>query len=1452
MNKRRLVLTILLAIITAVLLSVCVSAEISVKKGVVVGLDPAVTYDYAPVTMSTYKSPKYTEIKGVSEISGLSAGLWYIYDRSTVSVTAVWIGGDTDKRTSIGEVYYNSSYKKDVVRASNGEGWKDGVWTGKGCFNHSTFATYYLSDLGGNHLTTTDAEKVIAGTISRKALRDKAQSIKYQYAYAPEEIMPIEELYSLAFSTGVRQGSIQISYSDDADDPITKTKYVLYTMEKDGSVSSHVALLPSAYSGSGAKNSHTLRVKDIYPDATGWVIGIEVYPYGDIPIDGLSFSHIGSRVINTIFYLEFNPSGYTTKYKGGSIQIPFQYNGINKSYVDGYADGTFKPDSAITKAEAIALLAKIIGDLGEDKPGDPGFADCTVNDWFYDDVSFISWVGGLSHIDGARLHPNEAITRGELAQILFSLALPDKSTSCSFKDVDSTNPYYTAICSLEAAGVIDGYSDRTFRPYGTITRAETVTMINRLINLKADETTMVKESVKNHFPDAQGHWAEYQIIMASNDNVKTPHHLEASASGLFETENTIQFETDYIRITINKSNGKTISVINKYDNSDITKVTATPWFTSGTTSSGFLIYPTAVAIVDNRLEVTYDFGFKAYFIFDIKDDFFTVELDSELPIGMGTLTFAQFDVDTPFSDEDEDSYRLSGVTMTAHTNSSYFPGGASIKTNAKVMKKFGCIGAKYAVAFSKFGGKVEGEHRALLKKIVTHIDPKLGAVSNHGGPYTHDYTDTFGDYVILSGGFTAATAKETAQVMKKYSIDQLDMHQGGSTFIQGEFNFVCAKESGETFTTAKQFYERVGYIAVEEGIQIGMHTYSSLVPANATTILKNPKWQQQISYDTRHVLTLAEGISASVRVFPTNEDASTLTMAETAVPWSGPATQYYLIEEEIVRATAFDSTGLTTVTRGQCGTTAASHPAGAEIRQLQCWYGMFQPIPGSELFYHIADLTAKSFNEGNFEMIYLDGLESFSPFVPSSEAWYYYATFIQRVISGCERSPIIEGSAFPLGFWTSRARGGAWDHSHRDYKNFNANHLKSNKNLLNYYCTATMGWFHYSPDMGSGYKNTTVKTVFRDDLDHMGSICVAYDMTTVCQPFSVANFKTYKSLADNTLYFSLYSRLRKGGYFSPNVKKTLRLGITEGKEYKLEEQADGSWAFREMTYLKNKILDNTDDLYISGKGTNLYDKQTPYIRIEQRFSTLGANEQVIYDFDDSVQVVAGQFDTVAAGGTDRQAYKIKVYGNNSSTNAIMLSLNNELNFCIPLNFSGWREFILMDADNSDHPGYTFSGENEYFRGTMDFNITSVKVILCGTCTGVRLDDLIACTAVNSPASMPTVTVGNSSITFGTTVRSGEYIEYFPELNKAYLHSYAVGSNGKNGVAKTVTEIPFEGLLTVPEGDFTYTYSAFAEAEAPLRAQVVLGLKSEEIIANEDTWVAPKVELDEDLQWVTLK
>lgn len=1535
--KFKLVVTVMLTALFVALFAISASAEVVVNNGVVTGLNPNENYQYAQVTLENYATPSYTSVaSGATKIEGLTAGIWYILNTSTSERTAIWIPGEAEDRNDIGELFINTTGYSEVKSKTNiSDAWTAGVWTGYGNAypKEGANSPYYLTGKGNGHgVDGSILDEYIAGTKTRKDIVDLMQASYFKYAYRPQEIIPVEELYTISFATGVRQGSLAYSYADSASDKVFKTKFVLYTMDESGVVTPHEALVPTEYD---KRITHAISIEENFPKADGWVVGIKIYPYGEVPTSGLSFSHNGKlssgATVNTLFFVEYIPSGYNTATKRGNIRIPTQYNGANTSYIEGYGNGIFNPDGNITKAETATLLARLMN-LGEEIPSiyTSKFADCTVNDWFYNAVSYVETLSGFDHIKGARLNPNKAITRGEFAQIVFALSNAIIVEESSFKDVDSDNEYFEAICSLADIGIINGYADGTFRPDATITRAEAVTVLNRIINLVADENTVVKSSVKNTFNDVDGHWAEYQILMAANDNVKSKHHLEASAAELFDNGTTIEFETDHVKIAVNKKGGKVASVINKYDGTDISASTTTPWFAYITANSGANFYPTTLEIEDNRLAVTFSNKSKAYFIIDVQNDYFTLELDSALPLTDKSITFGNLSVNTEFS-SDPDSYRLSAVSMNANTNMVNRPGGSALKTTGYAMRKFNPMGAKLGITFSKYGGETGDDHRILLKEITDAIDPTMGTRSTHGGAYSYDNADVYYDYIITSSlpyivdpDYTKSdylTLNEDFNdyfaMLSKHGINQIYLHTSSSgTFVQGNMEFVGARTSEERTNgirlTTEEFKNRIQPFAEEYAIDLGLHTYSSLVDVQATTILADPKWQKQIAYG--EILTLSGSIEADTTEFITKEETSSIKLTGTnsdgtpstaALPYRGPDTSYFLIDEEIVLVERVGETELYVSARGQCGTEAVAHDDGAEIRHLLGHYSKFQPIPGSDLFYHVADLIAEAYNVGGFDIVYLDAFESFArePFCSSDECWYYYSSFVQRIVSGCDKSPLMAGSSFEANFWNARSRAGAIDHGRRGHKEFNYYHMISNLKFYDNYLSTTLGWFHFAPDFDVEHKNAQNKTMFTDDLDLMGTMGIAFDMGITANGFSFTNYTNQSHLSNNTMYHSLYSRLRKAGYFSDTVKKTLQEGILNGKEYKIDYN-DGTWAFREMTYAMHTVFDLADTAYATGNGNNPYSAQEPYIRIEQRYSTLGneADAVSVLAFDETVDIntLAGKHEFSAIDLSKHKAFKVKVKGNSNPDDGILLmfgtnaAVKSYIYFFLPTNHEGWREFILIDADQGEYEGYEFEGDSitsddgAVFRANFPFAYTnSITMALCGDCEGVMIDDVTAYPMVDTPVSQIKLTINGSTVTFDTRwdesyipsfyhdykyMGSGDYIEYIPSLGKAYLHYYEdtySGSTWKSSTAH-VREISVSGTVpTVPAGDFTYTYSATAadSTTAPLRAKVVVGLQSDELIENEAGWDTTQAEealakealenLDpygltlQDLQYITL-
>ncbi len=1147
-------------------------------------------------------------------------------------------------------------------------------------------------------------------------------------------------------------------------------------------------------------------------------------------------------------------------------KIPYQYNGANAAYINGYAGNVFKPGNNMTKAEACTIFARLL--LGtQDIPSGytTRFTDVKESDWFYNAIAYLDQTGYFYTIEGDKYNPNANITRAEFVELAYLSCILSESKQVSFKDVDTSNKYYTAIMAAAASGLVNGYGDGTFGPDKTITRAEVVTVINRVLGLLSNEDTVNKANLERVFGDISGHWAEYQILMASNNNVRGAYFDKIDKTAVKETKTTIEFETKHVKVVINKKGGKVTELINLATGENVVGTSSTPCFAYLISGNGANIAPTEADLLDDgRILMTFKGGYEAYFIVEVYDNFFAVTLDCNLPASLKGAAIGVLSTKEEYSTTDANSYRLSAMPMNTNTNSANSTNGSAKATIGRTYTFTPqTMGAKMGITFGTYGNI-----REYLKDITDAIDPNVGLTSTAGGPYALDNPDLFKDYVIMSSGINLDNVAEVSQLASKYAVGQIDIHQGGSTFIQADFNFKCAltaeeKEKG-VFGTAAMFKERIADVAHKNNVQLGLHTYSSLVPTSAVNILTNPTYQKQICYDAT-TYTLRGKLTRFRTNIKTNEDASKFKVGDSAAPWNGPYTRYILIDEEIILVQQGTSSGFLNVKRGQLGTTATVHEDGAEIRQFLGHYGMFQPIPGSDLFYHVADLTAKAYNEGDFDMIYLDGFESFArdAFCPSEQRYYYYGEFARRIVSQCIKAPIMEySSGAPTCLWAARGRGGATDSANRAYKQHKINHRSTNMSYYNNFYTSTFGWFHFNPDVNTEYKNTLRKTMFRDDLDCKGSLAIAWDISTVNDSFSPNAIYNQTRSEDNFAYYTIYSKLRVNNYFAPEVKEQLKAGKYEHKVFR---QSDGTWAFKEMKYSFNKVLDTTDDKFITGSDTNPFDEQTPYVRIEQRYSTLGENEVVVLALDENAEIstLAKKHSISTTNISDKITLKVRVLGNGSETDAILIQLGAVVtaetgrnDYVIPLNFTGWREFILADADNADYGPYTFSGTShtsglnyETFRAVPNMGaVNSFTIKLCGSCTGVKIDDIRACTTVDAPVKNPSVTVGNTTLTFNTELHSGEFVEYYPETGKAYHTYYEYTYNEETGkyVSDTahIKEVTYTGKLTVPAGSFKYTYSAEALTAAPTRARVGIGL-SGKVITNPDTWVAPNVEIPED-------
>lgn len=183
-----------------------------------------------------------------------------------------------------------------------------------------------------------------------------------------------------------------------------------------------------------------------------------------------------------------------------------------KSFIAGYPDGLFRPDNSVTRAEAAQMLWVLENATASNLKAD--FKDAK-DSWYNQALNYTISKGMLLAKDG-NIRPDVPMTRGEFVRMLYPL-LADKSGGPRFNDI-AGHEFEAAILRASSNGIIKGYPDGSFKPDGKVTRAETVTMLNKLSNryLTLDDLKKNASKIKEFSDVQKSHWAYLQIMSAVN------------------------------------------------------------------------------------------------------------------------------------------------------------------------------------------------------------------------------------------------------------------------------------------------------------------------------------------------------------------------------------------------------------------------------------------------------------------------------------------------------------------------------------------------------------------------------------------------------------------------------------------------------------------------------------------------------------------------------------------------------------------------------------------------------------------------------------------------------------------------------------------------------------------------------------------------------------------------
>lgn len=188
------------------------------------------------------------------------------------------------------------------------------------------------------------------------------------------------------------------------------------------------------------------------------------------------------------------------------------------AYVYGYPDGTVRPNGTITRAEVTTIFYRLLTSARRDEifTSENSFRDVNSSMWYNKATSSMAAGGYIQGYADGTFGANKPITRAEF--VCLAARFATKTTGfASYTDVDNGHWAARSIAICASNGWVQGYEDGTFRPDQPITRAEAMTIINRMLGRGVSKGYVCKGAAR--FTDNDpGSWYYYEILEATNDH----------------------------------------------------------------------------------------------------------------------------------------------------------------------------------------------------------------------------------------------------------------------------------------------------------------------------------------------------------------------------------------------------------------------------------------------------------------------------------------------------------------------------------------------------------------------------------------------------------------------------------------------------------------------------------------------------------------------------------------------------------------------------------------------------------------------------------------------------------------------------------------------------------------------------------------------------------------------
>jgi len=264
---------------------------------------------------------------------------------------------------------------------------------------------------------------------------------------------------------------------------------------------------------------------------------------------------------------------------GNTVLTAWQEQGL----VNGFPDGSLRPDEQVTRAQFVTLLNNLFqfSTSSTTQAATISFKDVASNDWFYQDVVAVATAGIIQGYPDGSFKPQATVSRQDAAKMLataFKLKQAESSANklSQFADETSVSSYARlALEQLIAVGAIQGYNDGTIRPLKALTRAEAITLLDRLSGTIIHQAGTYRDLtidgslvIRTGGVDLQNVTVKGEIYVTPGVGEADLHLRNVTSNGILHINgggvNSIYIEgSSFNGIIINKLGGKVRVVISK-------------------------------------------------------------------------------------------------------------------------------------------------------------------------------------------------------------------------------------------------------------------------------------------------------------------------------------------------------------------------------------------------------------------------------------------------------------------------------------------------------------------------------------------------------------------------------------------------------------------------------------------------------------------------------------------------------------------------------------------------------------------------------------------------------------------------------------------------------------------------------------------------------------------------